>query len=335
MKTASILALLVLVTGVTVGGATNMALAQEDPTILLKLSKRAQEEISLQVLPDSSDDIKRMFDAGVSHVELLEKALETDDVVSAKEHFLSAMKIFKEISERLTASDSASQSGSAPNDSDVKNPTSDLKRLFEHAEDLKTIVKKHDASIDFSQLDGLFSKAWQQVDNRLYAEAFETINSIKERVTEINEELHEIASQQDLQRAMAYAQKYLEQLDRLIENAKNRGISDEIIEKLETAKENLSSLSNPAEIIKEVKKIMMIKDQFELTENDDLESRIMETEKAISRLSQDGVEQANIDIANDALKTIKHHLAQGEFDAADELLQNLSVLLQEIRNSSG
>ena len=44
----------------------------------------------------------------------------------------------------------------------------------------------------------------------------------------------------NLQRAKVYVQKYLEQLDRLIENAKKKGVSDEIIKKLESAKENLS-----------------------------------------------------------------------------------------------
>ena len=101
-----------------------------------------------------------------------------------------------------------------------------------------------------------------------------------------------------------YAQKYLEQLDRLIEHAKKQGVSDEIIEKLETAKENLSSADNPAEIVKEIRKIMSIKDQFELTKNDRLESRVLQVEKIISRLAQ--VDGVDTDLLEDARNTLSN-----------------------------
>lgn len=335
MKTVTVFALLILVASITLGGITNTASAQDDPAILLKLAKRAQEQISNQISPNSSDNVKALFEEGVNHIDSLEKALRSDDIDSAKEHFLSAMKIFKEISRHLTSSDSASQSETASVRSDVRNPISDLKRLFAYVESLKTIAKKHNASIDFSELDQLFSKAKQQVSDHQFAEAFETLHDIKEKVIQVNKELRETASKQESQRAKAYAQKYLEQLDRLIENAKKQGISDEIIKKLETAKENLSSASSPTEIIKEIRKIMSIKDQFELTKNDRLESRVLQVEKTIFRLSQiDGVDQEDIDAANNTLKTIKRYLSQGEFENANELLRDLAKQLHEIKNSS-
>ncbi|MGH1566388.1 MAG: hypothetical protein ACRBB5_02960 [Nitrosopumilus sp.] len=55
---------------------------------------------------------------------------------------------------------------------------------------------------------------------------------------------------------LKYVQRYIEQLNRLIENAKKQIITDEIIEKLETGKQNLSSAENPSEIVEEIKKIM-------------------------------------------------------------------------------
>ena len=65
---------------------------------------------------------------------------------------------------------------------------------------------------------------------------------------------------------------------------KNSGVSDEIIEKLENAKENLHLQKILTEIIKEIRKIMSIKKQFELTKNDIIESRVLQVEKTISRL---------------------------------------------------
>ena len=135
---------------------------------------------------------------------------------------------------------------------------------------IKTIAKKHNATVDFSEIDELFAKARQQISDQQFALALETLHEIKETIVEVNKQLREQASKQESQRADEYAQKYLEQLDRLIEHAKKQGVADEIIEKLETAKENLSSADNPRDIVKEIRKIMSIKDQFELTKSDRL-----------------------------------------------------------------
>lgn len=333
MKTITTFALILLVASIGLGGITNSASAQDDPAILLKLAKRTEDQISNQISDISSDEIKRMFNEGTRHVESLEKSIQVDDIESAKEHFLSAMKIFKEISRHLSASDSASQSESTALTSDARNPTSDLKRLFAYVESLKTIAKKHDAAIDFSTLDRLFTTAIQQISSDEYQQAFETLQEIKQEITEVKKELRDKASEQESERAKDYAQKYLEKMDRLIENAKKQGVSAEIIEKLEAAKESLSSAGNPEEILEEIRKIISIKDQFELTKNDRLESRVLQVEKIISRLAQvDGVDADLLEGARNTLESIKELLADGEFDEAHQQLSDLANQLKEIKN---
>lgn len=335
MKTITASALMLLVASIGLGGITNPALAQDDPAILLKLAKRAQDQISNQISDNPSDEINKMFSEGARHVDSLAKSLRTDDASSAKEHFLSAMKIFKEISRHLPASDSVRPDESTFGASDARNPTSDLERLSTYVESLKTIAKNHDASIDFSNLDRLFATALQQISSHEYQEASGTLHEIKQEATKVKKELCDKASKQESERAKDYAQKYLEQLDRLIDNAKKQGISDEIIEKLETAKENLSSADNPAEIAKEIRKIMSIKDQFELTENDGLESRVLQIEKTISKLAQaDRVDMDLLEYAGNALEIIKDLLAGGEFDEANQQLRDLADRLEETKNST-
>lgn len=331
MKSLTSFALLILVASMAFGGITTSAYAADDPAIL-KIAKRAQEQISNQISDDSSDKIKRLFEEGTQQVESLEKSLRSDDESAAKEHFLSAMKIFKEISRHLTTSVSDVESLSVRDT--AKNPSSDLQRLQSYVDNLKTIAKKHDASIDFSELDELFTKVRQQIGDHQFAQALDTIHEIKETIVDVNKELHEKASKQESQRAKVYAQKYLEQLDRLIENAKNQGVSDEIIKKLESAKENLSSIDDPRQIIEEIRKIMSLKDQFELTKNDRLESRILQVEKTLSRLSQvDGVDEEDLLDAKDTLQSIKQNLNDGEFETANEQLRDLAKQLAEIKNS--
>ncbi|QLH03909.1 hypothetical protein C5F49_00170 [Nitrosopumilus oxyclinae] len=329
-------ALLILVASMAFGGITTSAYAADDPAIL-KIVKRTQEQISNQISDDSSDKIKKLFEEGTQQVESLEKSLANDDTSAANEHFLSAMKIFKEISRHLTtsASNVTSQDEVSSVKDTVQNPSNDLQRLQSYVDNLKTIAKKHDASINFSELDELFSKARQQISDHQFAQALDTIHEIKETIVDVNKELREKASEQESQRAKAYVQKYLEQLDRLIENAKNQGVSDEIIEKLEFAKDSLSSMDDPRQIIDEIRKIMSLKDQFELTKNDRLESRILQVEKTLSRLSQiDGVDEGDLLDARDTLENIKQNLNDGEFETANEQLRDLAKQLTEIKNSS-
>lgn len=328
-------ALLILVASMAFGGITSSAYAADD-SVILKIAKRAQEQISNQISDDSSDKIKRLFEEGTQQVEYLEKSLRSDDVSAAKEHFLSAMKIFKEISRHLTTSvsDVASQDETSSERDTAKNPSNDLQRLQSYVNNLKTIAKKHDASIDFSKLDESFSKARQQISDHQFAQALDTIREIKETIVDVNKELREKASKQESQRAKVYAQKYLEQLDRLIENAKKQGVSDEIIKKLESAKEDLSSIDDPRQIIEEIRKIISLKDQFELTKNDRLESRILQVEKTLSRLSQvDGVDEEDLLDARDTLRSIKQNLNDGEFETANEQLRDLAKQLAEIKKS--
>ena len=332
MKTISSFALVVLVASMVLVGMTSSVSAQDDPVILLKIAERAQEQILNQISTDSSDKIKRLFEEGTQKVTSLQYALGNDDDDSAKEHFLSAMKTFTEISRQLSTSDVTSQTEMKSMRSDVRDPSGDLQRLQGYVTSLKTIAEKHNTSIDFSELDQLFAKARQQISDQQFTSASEILYEIKETIAEINKELHVEASQQESQRAKEYAKKYLEQLDRLIKNAKNQGIADEIIEKLETAKENLSSAENPNEIVKEIRKIMSIKDKFELTKNDRLESRILQVEKTLFRLSQvDGVDQDNLVNARDVLESIKLHLYNGEFDTANELLGNLAKQYEKLK----
>ena len=335
MKSVISFALLILVASMAFGGITTNAYAADDPAIL-KIAKRTQEQISNQISDDSSHKVKRLFEEGTQQVESLEKSLRSDDVSGANEHFLSAMKIFKDISRYMTtsASDVSSQDKVSSVRDTAKNPSNDLQRLQSYLNNLKTIAKKHDASINFSELDELFSKARQQIDDHQFAQALDIIHEIKETIVDVNKELREKASKQESQRAKVYAQKYLEQLDRLIENAKNQGVSDEIIEKLELAKDSLSSMDDPRQIIEEIRKIMSLKDQFELTKNDRLESRILQVEKTLSRLSQsDVVDEEDLLDARYTLQNIKENLNNGEFETANDQLKDLVKQLAEIKNS--
>lgn len=324
--------LLALVSSMILGGVTSSAFAQTDPTILITLANRAQTQIERQISDSSSEEIKQLFRNGIAKVKALEESLEQDDIETAKKHFLNAMRIFAQISHLINEQETkeeATQLRAAPQ----PDYSSDLERIHKYVTSLKALAKKYNAPIDFSEIDSLIDTAQEQARNG-NSEIVQTINEIKHMVIEINNDIRDFAAKQQQERAKRYAQQYLEQLDRLIENAKSQGVSEEVIVKLENLKEKLSEATDPHDIVEQIKEIISIKKQFELTKNDRIESRVMQIEKTINRLSQiEAVDSEQIESAKEQLALSKGYLREGEFDKANEILRELNEQLRAIASS--
>ena len=330
MKSISIFLFLILTSTLIFGSSIDTIYAQDNPSILIKIAKRAQDQIQNQITSQTSLDIKNLFEEGKNEFLALENSLSNDDLTSAKEHFLSAMKIYSEVSRQL-ASNQSSQTEVTPSQTPQNNPTNEFLRLYSYVNNLKTIAQKHNSSIDFTALDELFVTARNHISNRDYTEATQTIQEIKQSIIEINNNLRQEASQQEQTRAHSFAQKYVTQLDRLIDHAQNVGLSSEIIQKLETSRENLVSATTPTEIIKEVRNIMLIQQQFNISENKLLQLRISQLEEIILKFSDS--EQVNADSIqefNKALQNIKDLTSKSEFEAATDLIRSLSILVNQI-----
>lgn len=331
MKTIAIIGILILTVSLVFGGMTNTVLAQEDPSILTKIAKRAQDQILIQISNDSPKEILKLFEDGKKEVEAIEESLITNDLTSAKEHFLSAMRIFTEIS-RQSATTQFSHTETTTTQTTQLNPSNDLLRMYSYVNNLKAIAKNHNSTIDFTQLNGLFEIARNQINSNQFNEVSQTIHEIKKSIIEINAELRQQASHQESNRAQAFAQKYLKQLDRLIELAQDTEKSEDIIEKLKVARESLTLATSPGDIIKQVRNILLLQQQFELSESKLLELRIIQIEKTILGLSNsDQINSDPIIEISETLQTIKDHLSKSEFDQANELLGSLTTILEKIQ----
>ena len=251
--------LLVLVATMILEGTVNSAFAQDDSSILVKIAKNAQDQIRKNISKNSSETIKELFQEGSFQVDALVLSVDTNNIESAQKHFLSAMKISKEIS----------QLSSNPQIDKVvkfseKDASSDLLKLYRYTSNLKIIAEKYNISINFTELETLFFIAEKQISKKQFIKAGETTNTIKQSVYEIKKQLQDQALQQEPERA----QKYLKQLDKLIASAKDQNISDDIIHQLEKSREDLSLAKDPRDIINQVRKINSIKANFELIQND-------------------------------------------------------------------
>jgi len=332
MKSISIFLFLIITTTLVLGSTVNSIYAQDNPSILIKIGKRAYDQIQNQITDKTPSEIKSLFVEGEKEFEALENSLSNNDLTSAKEHFLSAMKIFSEVSRQL-ASHQSSNNEIKTSQTTQNNPTNELLRMYSYVSNLKTIAQKHNSSIDFSSIDQLFVTAKNEIQNHQYDEATQSIKEIKQTIVEINESLRKEASQQEQTRAQSFAQKYVIQLDRLIDHALSTGQSEEIIQKLESSKESLLLASSPSEIIKEVRNIMLIQQQYELSENKLLGLRISQLEITISDLSEsDKLDPDSQQEFSRTIQTIKDLTSKSEFESASELIKSLTILVNQFQN---
>ena len=330
MKSIAIFGFSILTAILILGGTTDSVFAQDNPSILLKIAKRAQDQIQNQIADNTSEEIKNLFQEGKNGVESLENSLSNNDLTSAKEQFLSTMKIFTKVSQQLSTNHNIQDQTKTV--TTVQNPSNDLLRMQGYVNNLKTIAKNQNATTDFSSLDKLFQVARSQISNNQFEEASQTVKQIKGTIIELNAELRQQTSHQETNRAQAFAQKYLKQIERLIEHAQITGISEDIIEKLKTSNEDLSSATSSSEVVKEVRNFLLIQQQLELSEEKLLELRIIEIEKTVLELSKsDQFNQNIIQGMNKNLETIKNHLDKREFERATELLNALGTILEKIQ----
>ncbi|MFB5613584.1 MAG: hypothetical protein ACE5RI_00660 [Candidatus Nitrosomaritimum yanchengensis] len=326
MKSIKILGLLILVASLAVGGITNPASAQEDPQILVKIAKRAQDQIQKQITDESPISIKELFQEGKNKVSSLETSLSNNDYTTAREDFLAAMKIFSEVSHQLSDQSAQNQVASKS----TPNPSNDLLRLYSYVNNLKNIARNHNSTINFDYLDGLFVTSKNQIQNNQFAQASQTIHEIKQTIIEINAELREEASQKELSRAQVFAQKYLKQIDRLIEHSQSTGVSQEIIQKFKAARENLSVASTPSQVIQEVRNTMILQQQYELTENKLLQLRVDQIEKTLDSISTE-LDENSLQELKESLQAIKTSISKSDFEEANKLLRSITSTLEQIQ----
>ena len=108
---------------------------------------------------------------------------------------------------------------------------------------------------------------------------------IKREIIILQKSLKEKTSSSTTERAKSFAKKHLYELDRLISQAKEIGVSDDTIKQLYEARGNLDETSDVEQIIREVKHLISVTAKFEETKSERIKSRINQLETKYDRLS--------------------------------------------------
>jgi hypothetical protein len=336
-KTVTSLSLLVLVGSMILGSIPNHVYADSQSDSLIRIASQARDQLKIQLSKiDASQEIKEKFELGSSEIESLIQAAKDENVSAAREHFLSAMKIFSEIIQQISESPSPSEASLSVSQPETSRISNELDRFERYIVQLQGISDKNGFEIDFSKSHGLIDKARNELQDGLLEAANSTIEDIKLSINELNQVLREKTRQYTTDRAKTLAEKYLEDLDKLIAEAKEMGVSEETLARLVEARELLNSASDAsdvAQIINELKRIIAVKQEFEDTKIQRFESRINQIEEKIILLSNSKNNVPELENAKEMLSKLKTLVSEGNLDEAIKVLNSLNNLLGEVENS--
>lgn len=336
-KKITSIALFTLIFSMIIGSIPNYVYADSQSDSLIRIASQARDQVKIQLSQiDATPEIKEKFELGSEKIELLIEALKNDEIPTAREYFLSAMTIFNDIIQQISEQTSTSKAALSSSQTEIPPYiSSEIDRLERYIDQLKRIAIKNGFELDSTNADKLIEKARNEIKEE-NSEVTSTIEDIKQSIVDLNNSLKEKTRQYTTERAVSLAEKHLEDLDKLIAEAKDIGVSQDTLDRLVDAREQLNSVSdasNVAKIIEEVKKLLSVKKQFEDTKIQRIQVRSDQLESTYERLSNQIDKIPELDKAKEMLSELRILISEKKSNEAIQMLNSLNNLLDEIDNS--
>jgi len=337
-KKITSIALFALVASMIMGSIPNYVYADSQSDSLIRIASQARDQVKIQLSKvDAPQEIKDKFKIGSAEIKLLIEASKNEDVPVARQHFLSAMTIFNEIIQQISEIPSISDATSSSSQTVVASSIShELDRLERYIDQLNGIAIKNGIDIDSSHVDKLIDKARNEIEEGNSSAVISTIKEIKQSIADLNTSLREKTREYTTDRAKSLAEKHIEDLDRLIAEAKDMRVSQGTLDKLMEAREHFNSISGASDvtqIIDEVKKLISIKKQFEDTKIQRIQVRANQLESTYERLSNYVDDIPELNKAENMLLELRTLISEKKSDNAIQVLNSLNDLFNEIKNS--
>jgi hypothetical protein len=254
MKVLAIIFLALVGTLVLNGPIQSYADPQLDA--LLKIATQARDHLKMNIsqINNVPDEITRLFKQGSDETDALSDAINKNNIVSARQHFLSAMNFFKTTNDKINSLSVTQVSNQQQ--TQVLQLQSEITRIGKIGETLKTIAITNHASFDFTQFDQLIQKAKQDLDNGNIGDASKLIAEANSIVTDAHHAITEVANQNNANRAKDFTEKQIEQLDKMGSTSTQNSLPQ--APKISTTTKtnsNLTSDENQKDVVTNLKKL--------------------------------------------------------------------------------
>ena len=252
MKKTLILFSLLLVASMCFVTMQNTAHADSQTDILVKIAQNTQTQIKKDIdkMNNASQEVYDFYDSGAKQVSLLVQAVENEDDVSAKQHFIDAMIAFKQAS--LAIAENQPQMT-------ILDHSPTIKKYEANIQKLKVVSTKLKADIDFGKIDHLLALAKANNSQSKLEQAKDTLNEVASEGKQIQKLLYEISEKNKIHKAKQFVQKHAERIQNLILQAKTFGL-DKTANELQQSQIQLLQ-ANTTNQIKQQFKIIIIHQQ--------------------------------------------------------------------------
>ena len=288
---------LILVASMVFVTTPNTVHADSQLDILIKITQNTKEHIKNDIdkLSDISQEVYDFYDEGARETVLLTQAAEKEDVVSARQHFISAMIAFKQTSLAISETESQKTSQTI-----ISDQSQTIKKYENNIKKLKLISAKLNTDIDFEQIDQLLALAKANYAKGSLEQTKEVLNKIASEGKQIQKLLYEISEQNRILKAKQFVQKHTERIKNLILQAKTFGL-DKTADVLKQSQIQLLQANTTNQIKQQFKIIIIYQQKVEQVKETSqaellrLQSLLVPLEKKAQRLAGDLKENSAAD----------------------------------------
>jgi len=212
---------LFLVVSMGFAAIPNIVHADSQLDILIKITQNTKEHIKNDIdkLSDVSQKVFDYYDEGTRKTDLLIQAAEKGDVVSARQHFISAMIAFKQASLAISENESQKTPQTI-----ISDQSQTIKKYENNVKKLKLVSAKLNTDVDFEQIDQLLALAKANYAKGSLEQTKEVLSKIASEGKQIQKLLYEISEQNRIHKAKQFVQKHAERINSLILQAKTFGL---------------------------------------------------------------------------------------------------------------
>ena len=239
------LVLLVLVGSMILTSISSQVYADPQLDSLLRIANQARDNIKIRLsqLATIPDEIAKLYREGSAETDALAQSITKEDVSSSRQHFLSAMKLFRDVSNKmhsLTPPDIPT-----PPPPDTTRYKKAIDRMEKDGEMVKALATKYNLNIDFTKFDNLIHTARQHLNAGNLEEVTKTHEIAKQFLIHTHNSIKDVVKQKPSDRDRSNTANEIPSTPQTSDEAISAKDSklERIKTKIQTIKEQLNSLS--------------------------------------------------------------------------------------------
>ncbi|TSA18386.1 MAG: hypothetical protein D4R72_02230 [Nitrosopumilales archaeon] len=210
--------LLVLVGSMILTNLLPLSYADSNLDTLLRIATQARDNINIQLsqLSTVPNETNQLYKQGSKETDALIQSISQNDQASSKEHFLSAMKIFKEVNDKISSL-TPTITNEQPPQIDTLQLKSEITRTQKLGDRLETIATKNNVEIDFTKFNEIMQDARQNLDAGNADQVNKDLHTANQFLLDVHQLLADAAKKKTPDRAKDFTEKQIQRLSQVKE----------------------------------------------------------------------------------------------------------------------